>query len=81
MEVLFSLQLPINSVVITNNIRRLTAHPEYVDPVDISADDKWTVALDTRVSDRNMFLWRVIDTHMSSAGSSDELCTRLLAPV
>ncbi|KAL2850183.1 hypothetical protein BJY01DRAFT_233383 [Aspergillus pseudoustus] len=37
-------------------VRRLTAHPEYVDPVDISADDKWSVVLDTRGSDRNMFL-------------------------
>ncbi|KAH8586549.1 hypothetical protein B0O99DRAFT_701805 [Bisporella sp. PMI_857] len=29
--------------LITGKIRRLTAHPEYVDPVDISPDDAWTV--------------------------------------
>ena len=40
----------------TGRVRRLTAHPEYVDPVDISPDDKWTVAMDTRGSDRQMFL-------------------------
>lgn len=40
----------------TGGIRRLTAHPEYVDPMDISADDKWTAALDTRISDRDMFM-------------------------
>ncbi|KAH7394603.1 hypothetical protein BKA66DRAFT_509495 [Pyrenochaeta sp. MPI-SDFR-AT-0127] len=40
----------------TGAIRRLTAHPEYVDPIDISADDKWTVVLDSRGSDRQMFI-------------------------
>ncbi|GAA2403142.1 hypothetical protein GCM10010191_08380 [Actinomadura vinacea] len=40
----------------TGKARRPTAHPEYVDPVDISPDDKWTVAMDTRGSDRLMFL-------------------------
>lgn len=40
----------------TGAIRRLTAHPEYVDPMDISPDDQWTVALDTRKSNRDMFM-------------------------
>ncbi|KAK6221148.1 hypothetical protein QIS74_04877 [Colletotrichum tabaci] len=38
----------------TGKVRRLTAHPEYVDPVDISPDDEWTAAMDTRGSDRQM---------------------------
>ncbi|KAL2859571.1 hypothetical protein BJX68DRAFT_276824 [Aspergillus pseudodeflectus] len=40
----------------TGAVRRLTAHPEYVDPVDMSPDDRWTIVLDTRASTRNMFL-------------------------
>lgn len=40
----------------TGKVRRLTAHPEYCDPVDISPDDKWHVVLDTRRTDRQMFL-------------------------
>ncbi|BCS23936.1 TolB family protein [Aspergillus puulaauensis] len=40
----------------TGNVRRITQHPEYVDPVDISPDDKWTVVLDTRGTDRQMWL-------------------------
>ncbi|KXH64107.1 saponin hydrolase [Colletotrichum salicis] len=40
----------------TGKIRRLTAHPEYTDPVDISPDDQWTVAMDTRGSGRQMFM-------------------------
>ncbi|KAF6835718.1 saponin hydrolase precursor [Colletotrichum plurivorum] len=40
----------------TGKVRRLTAHPDYVDPVDISPDDKWTVAMDTRGSGRQMFM-------------------------
>lgn len=40
----------------TGAVRRLTSHPEYVDPVDISPDDNWTVAMDTRGSGRQMFL-------------------------
>lgn len=39
----------------TGDVRRLTAHPEYTDPVRVSPDDQWTVALDTRGSDRQMF--------------------------
>ncbi|MFD0855105.1 hypothetical protein ACFQ07_22885, partial [Actinomadura adrarensis] len=40
----------------TGKVRRLTAHPEYADPLDISPDDKWTIAMDTRGSDRQMFM-------------------------
>lgn len=40
----------------TGEVRRLTAHPEYVDPVDISRDDKWHVVMDTRGTDRQMFI-------------------------
>ncbi|SPJ74498.1 uncharacterized protein FTOL_04229 [Fusarium torulosum] len=40
----------------TGNVRRLTAHPEYADPVDISPDDQWTAVMDTRGSDRQMFM-------------------------
>ncbi|KFY16726.1 hypothetical protein V492_01134 [Pseudogymnoascus sp. VKM F-4246] len=42
--------------LITGKIRRLTSHPEYVDPVDISPDDKWTVVMDTRGTGRQMWL-------------------------
>jgi len=37
-------------------VRRVTAHPEYVDPMDSSPDDEWVVAEDTRGSDRQMFM-------------------------
>ncbi|MET9968758.1 hypothetical protein ABZZ80_23230 [Streptomyces sp. NPDC006356] len=40
----------------TGKVRRMTAHPEYTDPVDSSPDDRWIVALDTRGSDRTMFV-------------------------
>ncbi|KEY72221.1 hypothetical protein S7711_00220 [Stachybotrys chartarum IBT 7711] len=40
----------------TGKVRRLTAHPEYVDPVDISPDDQWTVVMDTRGTGRQMFM-------------------------
>ncbi len=42
--------------LLTGKIRRLTAHPEYVDPVDISADDQWTAVMDTRGTGRQMWL-------------------------
>lgn len=42
--------------LVTGKVRRLTAHPEYVDPVDISPDDKWHIVMDTRGTDRQMFL-------------------------
>ena len=40
----------------TGKVRRLTSHPEYADPIDISPDDKWQVVLDTRGTGRQMFL-------------------------
>ncbi|WP_306320129.1 MULTISPECIES: hypothetical protein [unclassified Streptomyces] len=40
----------------TGKVRRLTSNPEYTDPVDTSPDGRWTVALDTRGSDRQMFM-------------------------
>lgn len=40
----------------TGATRRLTSHPEYCDPVDISPDDEWHVVMDTRGTDRQMFL-------------------------
>jgi hypothetical protein len=40
----------------TGKIRRLTSHPEYADPVDISPDNEWTVVMDTRTSGRQMFM-------------------------
>ncbi|CAF2172770.1 unnamed protein product [Rotaria magnacalcarata] len=40
----------------TGKVRRLTSHPEYVDPMDISPDDQWTVVMDTRSSGRQMFM-------------------------
>lgn len=40
----------------TGEVRRLTSHPEYCDPVDISADDEWMVIMDTRGSGRQMFM-------------------------
>lgn len=40
----------------TGKVRRLTEHPEYVDPLDISPDDQWAVILDTRGTDRQMWL-------------------------
>lgn len=40
----------------TGVVRRLTSHPEYCDPIDISADDKWMAIMDTRGSNRQMFM-------------------------
>ncbi|KAF2005653.1 hypothetical protein P154DRAFT_457086 [Amniculicola lignicola CBS 123094] len=40
----------------TGVVRRITAHPEYPDPIAVSPDDKWQVVLDTRGSDRLMFM-------------------------
>ncbi|GAA2404209.1 hypothetical protein GCM10010191_09880 [Actinomadura vinacea] len=60
----------------TGKVRRLTSHPEYVDPVDLSPDGKWLVAMDTRGTDRQMFMAGmraippVTDLITSSAASS-----------
>ncbi|KAI1359212.1 hypothetical protein F5Y08DRAFT_86352 [Xylaria arbuscula] len=40
----------------TGAVRRLTADPEYVDPVDISPDDEWTAVMDTRGTGRQLFM-------------------------
>lgn len=40
----------------TGAVRRLTSHPEYVDPIDISAHNDWMVIMDTRGTDRQMWL-------------------------
>ncbi|KAL9949815.1 hypothetical protein D7B24_008014 [Verticillium nonalfalfae] len=47
--------------LVTGAVRRLTSHPEYVDPVDLSPEGgpdggAWTVVMDTRGSGRQMFL-------------------------
>ncbi|CBF81791.1 predicted protein [Aspergillus nidulans FGSC A4] len=42
--------------VITGKVRRLTRHPEYTDPVAFSLDNEWFVVMDTRGSDRQMWL-------------------------
>lgn len=40
----------------TGVVRRLTSHPEYADPIAFSADDQWFVTMDTRGSDRQMWM-------------------------
>ena len=40
----------------TGNVRRLTSHPGYVDPVQMSADDQSIVIMDTRGNDRTTFM-------------------------
>lgn len=40
----------------TGAVRRLTSHPEYADPIAISADDQWFVTMDTRGSNRQMWM-------------------------
>lgn len=40
----------------TGKVRRLTSHPGYTDPVDLSPDNQWTVVMDTRGSNRQMFV-------------------------
>lgn len=40
----------------TGAVRRLTSHPEYADPIAFSADDEWFVTMDTRGSDRQMWM-------------------------
>ncbi|KAH7115330.1 hypothetical protein B0J11DRAFT_496426 [Dendryphion nanum] len=41
---------------ITGAVRRLTSHPEYTDPIAFSHDDQWFVAMDTRGTDRQMWM-------------------------
>ena len=42
--------------LITGKVRRLTSHPGYVDPVQMSADDQSIVIMDTRSNDRTTFM-------------------------
>ncbi|KAL4874315.1 hypothetical protein BJY04DRAFT_17736 [Aspergillus karnatakaensis] len=42
--------------ILTGVIRRLTSHPEYIDPVSFSRDNNWFVGMDTRESNRSMFM-------------------------
>ncbi|KAF1953713.1 hypothetical protein CC80DRAFT_477145 [Byssothecium circinans] len=42
--------------LVTGAVRRITAHPDYCDPTDISPDDQWSVVMDTRGSKRQMFM-------------------------
>ncbi|KAI1770483.1 hypothetical protein F4818DRAFT_450415 [Hypoxylon cercidicola] len=55
----------------TGTVRRLTSHPEYCDPVDISADDEWIAIMDTRGSDRQMFM-AVSTTAVSSTRNNGQ---------
>ncbi|KAI8633219.1 hypothetical protein F5Y19DRAFT_471486 [Xylariaceae sp. FL1651] len=40
----------------TGVVRRLTSHPGYCDPIDISADGEWIAIMDTRDSNRQEFI-------------------------
>ncbi|KAH8647011.1 hypothetical protein BGZ61DRAFT_501285 [Ilyonectria robusta] len=40
----------------TGKVRAITNHPEYIDPIDGSPDGKWWAIMDTRGTDRQMFL-------------------------
>ncbi|KAG8165534.1 hypothetical protein KVR01_004086 [Diaporthe batatas] len=40
----------------TGAVRRITSHPEYADPMAFSADNEWFVAMDTRGSNRQMWM-------------------------
>lgn len=42
--------------LLTGKVRRLTSHPGYVDPVQMSPDDKSIVIMDTRSNDRTTFM-------------------------
>ncbi|KAI7783058.1 hypothetical protein LA080_012511 [Diaporthe eres] len=40
----------------TGAVRRLTSHPEYADPMVFSTDNEWFVVMDTRGTDRQMWM-------------------------
>ncbi|KAL5357139.1 hypothetical protein BJX96DRAFT_181241 [Aspergillus floccosus] len=42
--------------IMTGAVRRLTSHPEYTDPLAFSHDNEWFVAMDTRATDRQMWM-------------------------
>jgi hypothetical protein len=41
---------------VTGKTRRLTSHPEYTDPMAFAADDQWFIVMDTRGTDRQMWM-------------------------
>lgn len=52
-----SCNMDVFAVKLTNGaLRRITSHPEYCDPLGISADGEWSVVLDTRRSERMIFM-------------------------
>ncbi|KAF4153359.1 hypothetical protein CNMCM6069_000925 [Aspergillus lentulus] len=42
--------------VTSGAVRRLTSHPEYADPIAFSHDNQWFVVMDTRGSNRQMWM-------------------------
>ncbi|KAL4864082.1 hypothetical protein BDV12DRAFT_205922 [Aspergillus spectabilis] len=42
--------------LVTGAVRRLTSHPEYIDLISFSADNQWVVGMDTRGSNRQMWM-------------------------
>ncbi|KAJ5455737.1 uncharacterized protein N7458_004001 [Penicillium daleae] len=42
--------------IVTGVVRRLTSHPEYADPIAFSHDNRWFVTMDTRGSNRQMWM-------------------------
>ncbi|RYP55257.1 hypothetical protein DL768_000012 [Monosporascus sp. mg162] len=42
--------------LLDGKVHRLTTHPGYADPIDFSPDDKWFAVMDTRGSNRQMFM-------------------------
>ena len=42
--------------LVTGAVRRLTSHPDYADPIAFSHDNQWFVTMDTRVTERQMFM-------------------------
>ena len=42
--------------IATGVVRRLTSHPEYADPIAFSHDNQWFVTMDTRGSNRQMWM-------------------------
>ncbi|KAF2013156.1 saponin hydrolase precursor [Aaosphaeria arxii CBS 175.79] len=73
----------------TGAVRRLTSHPEYVDPVAFSADNKWIVVMDTRGSNRLMWAAAMrgippladMVTAAATAASRNNLQRRFFQPI
>jgi hypothetical protein len=43
--------------IITGAVRRLTSHPEYIDPIAFSHDNNWFVGMDTRGGETHRQMW------------------------